>query len=193
MFGRVKGHLEKCVIFLRCPILRILLETKQFVHISEEDASPFFADFSKATVEIVVCDLLDLFLQEVIAGQCAVEKHITFENPDLVEITAVASCVGVLLRVEFLLLDFQRKVYRWQIQAAVIHQIQRGVWSKFAISMFTLRRNFVCDVLQPLYGRPVAANWHRAHLREGSLTDKVERIDKVVFERRQVADLESHV
>jgi hypothetical protein len=25
VFGRVKGHLEKFVIFLRCPILRILL------------------------------------------------------------------------------------------------------------------------------------------------------------------------
>ena len=59
--------------------------------------------------------------------------------------------------------------------------------------MFALRRNLVCDVLQPLYGRPVAADRHRAYICEGSLTDEVKRIDEVIFERRQVADLEAHV
>ena len=77
VFGRVKGQLEKLVFLLLSPILRVLLETKQFVHLPEEDASPFFANLSESPVESVLGDILDLDLQEVVAGQLAVEEHIT--------------------------------------------------------------------------------------------------------------------
>ncbi len=77
VFGRVKGQLEKLVFLLLSPILRVLLETKQFVHLPEEDASPFFANLSESPVEIVLGGILDLDLQEVVAGQLAVEEHIT--------------------------------------------------------------------------------------------------------------------
>ena len=59
--------------------------------------------------------------------------------------------------------------------------------------MFAGRSNFVCDELQPLFGRPVAANRLKGFSCQGILVDVVERIDEVLFARRQVADLEVHV
>ena len=46
------------------------------------------------------------------AEQGAVEEHVTLYHTEPVELTAVQNAVSVFLRVEFLLLDSQREVYR---------------------------------------------------------------------------------
>ena len=46
------------------------------------------------------------------AEQGAVEEHVTLYHAERVELTAFQKAVTVFLRVEFLLLDSQREVYR---------------------------------------------------------------------------------